>query len=60
MLFEDSVRRLRRGEINLFSFTYSLMLEAAAKELEIIPGEEFRTAYEKAMEVRLCLILHHL
>ena len=49
--FSESLSRLRRGEINLFSFAYSILLEQAAKELEIIPGEEFRVAYECALKV---------
>eukprot|EP01041_Mallomonas_annulata_P006255 gene6255-12662_t len=55
--FGEMVKRLKRGEINLFSFTYTIMLERAAKELEIIPGEEFRVAYETALDVGATVIL---
>ena len=50
--FSEMMQRLKRGEANMFSVAYSMLLERTARELEIIPGEEFRVAYEEALKVR--------
>lgn len=41
----------------MFSFMYSILLEKAASELEIIPGEEFRAAYEVAKQINASVVL---
>lgn len=55
--FSERIKRLRNGEINLFSFTYSMLLEHTAAQLEIMPGEEFRAAYEEAVKIDATVFL---
>ena len=52
----DIIRRVSAGETNLFTVVYTAFLSSIAKQLEIMPGEEFRVAYEAATKVSIDIL----
>ncbi len=53
----DDIRRLKSGELNMFSLVYSHLLREIAKDLEVVPGAEFKTAYQAALKHNSIVIL---
>jgi pheromone shutdown protein TraB len=54
---KEIIKGLRSGEHNAFSLVYAYVLSDVGNELEVLPGEEFRVAYETGNEVNADSIL---
>jgi pheromone shutdown protein TraB len=55
--FRTLTKSLRNGSANLFSIVYSLSLRTVSKELDVLPGEEFREAADAAKACNARVVL---
>ena len=54
---EEIMRRLIKGEDNLFAVIYAYLLREIAKDLEVTPGGEFKAAFEAANDTDAVVVL---
>ena len=54
---EEMIRDVRSGQVPIWGVLYSWLLAKVAEELGVLPGAEFRAAYEAAMEVGAGVVL---
>ncbi|GBG90727.1 hypothetical protein CBR_g51235 [Chara braunii] len=55
--FLDVVQQLRAKNANTFAILYSSLLAKIASKMDIVPGAEFRAAYEEAKDLQAVLEL---
>lgn len=51
MTFSEIVQQFRTGHTNMFALLYPLLLDNAAQEMEVFPGEEFKAAHDRFLQL---------